>query len=938
MKKLMISLLALIFSASLAFGQIADPNAPLQNDPSVRFGKLENGLTYYIQHNEKPAERAEFYLVTNVGAIQETPAQDGLAHFLEHMALNGTKNLPGKMMLEYFQTQGVEFGRNINAGTGVEYTMYMLNNIPVTRQGIIDTALLIMHDYSAFVTNDPAEVEKERGVIIEEWRTRRTADWRMHEKELPYLYGDSKYATCTLIGSKENLETFDPIEIKKFYETWYRPDLQAVIVVGDIDVDAIESQLKTLFADIPARENPEPKVMHQIPNNDAPIVGVITDPEATNTQINVYFKEDVIPMEMRSLGAIYLTQIIQNLISGVINERLDDISKKADAPFLYAYMTYGLMTQTKDAFQGGLACKEGEGVTAFTALMTELEKVKRYGFTEAEYERAKTNLLRRLEMAKDNASTRQNAQLVNPLMINFLFGYPYMDPTYEYEVAKGYLSLLPLAQINAMIPQLFNFSQNAVVIYKAPEKEGLVHPTDAQLAEVIANVAKAEIAAPVEEAVMEPLVDPAALQGSPVKKEYEGQFGSIVWELQNGIKVIVKPTDFNKEEVIFNISNDGGRSLIATEDLPSFESNVFVLYSSTAGVSKFPATTLQKMLTGKMVSVAPFIESYSQGVDGMCSPKDFETLLQLTYLYYTAPRFSEEEFASSMNQLKAVVPNLVKQPNFQLQTELTKVLYGDNPRKFVISPEMLEKVSIPTMERVYKSLFSNAAGSIVRIVGNVNPEEIKPFVEKYIGSIPTEKKAPKWVDTKENIVKGEVNHTFPVEMTTPKTTVALVITADVENTLENSVTTSAINYILDLIYTESIREEEGGTYGVSSYGTISELPQNQYLLQIAFDTDPQKAPKLIELAKSGLQSLADNGPSEDFLSKAKENFLKNIPENHISNNYWNGKLGQFYKYGKDFDTDYEKVVKELTPEKIQKFIKGILGQNNFIEFVMVPKE
>ena len=937
MKKLFISLLALIFSASMAFGQIADPNAPLQNDPSVRYGKLENGLTYYIQHNEKPADRAEFYLVTSVGAIQESPAQDGLAHFLEHMALNGTKNLPGKMMLEYFQSKGVEFGRNINASTGVEQTMYMLNNIPVTSQGIIDTAMLIMHDYSAFVTNDPAEVEKERGVIVEEWRTRRTADWRMHEKELPYLYGDSKYGSCTLIGSKENLETFDPIEIKKFYETWYRPDLQALIVVGDIDVDAIENQIKTTFADIPARENPEPKVMHQIPDNETPVVGVITDPEARNTMINVYFKEDIVPMEMRSLGAIYLTQLLQDLISNVINERLGDISKRADAPFLGAYMRYGQMTQTKDAFFGGLACKEGEGVSAFTALMTELEKVKRYGFTEAEYERAKTNILRELEMDKDNASTRKNAELVNPLMINFLMGYPYMDPAYEYEVAQGYLSILPLAQVNAMMPQLLNFSKNAIIIYKAPEKEGLVHPTDAQLAEVISAVAAAEIEAPAQEEVMEPLVDAASLTGSPVKKEYAGQFGSTVWELKNGIKVVVKPTDFNKEEVLFNISNFGGRSLIATEDLPSFENNVFMLYNASAGISKFPQTTLQKMLTGKVVSVSPFIDPYTQGVDGMCSPKDFETLLQMTYLYYTAPRFSEEEFAASMNQLKAVVPNLVSQPNFKLQTELVKVIYGENPRRFVISPEMLDKVSVATIERVYKSLFSNAAGSVVRIVGNVNPEEIKPLVEKYIGSIPTGKKAPKWVDTKEELVKGHIHHHFDTQMTTPKSTVILVASADIKNTLQNTVVSSAVNYILDLIYTETIREEEGGTYGVSSMGSISELPKNKYVLQIAFDTDPEKAHKLIELAHAGLNSLAENGPSADYLAKAKENFLKNIPENHISNSYWKGQLGDYYRYGKDFDTEYEKVVKALTAEQVQAFVKEVLSQENFIEFIMRPE-
>jgi zinc protease len=309
----------------------------------------------------------------------------------------------------------------------------------------------------------------------------------------------------------------------------------------------------------------------------------------------------------------------------------------------------------------------------------------------------------------------------------------------------------------------------------------------------------------------------------------------------------------------------------------------------------------------------------------------------MTYLYYTAPRFSEEEFAASMNQLKAVVPNLVSQPNFKLQTELVKVIYGENPRRFVISPEMLDKVSVPTIERVYKSLFSNAAGSVVRIVGNVNPEEIKPLVEKYIGSIPTGKKAPKWVDTKEELVKGHIHHHFDTQMTTPKSTVILVASADMKNTLQNTVVSSAVNYILDLIYTETIREEEGGTYGVSSMGSISELPKNKYVLQIAFDTDPEKAHKLIELAHAGLNSLAENGPSADYLAKAKENFLKNIPENHISNSYWKGQLGDYYRYGKDFDTEYEKVVKALTAEQVQAFVKEVLSQENFIEFIMRPE-
>ncbi len=938
MKKFLLSISLFIFAFTAAFGQIADPSAPLQNDPNYRYGKLENGLTYYIRHNDKPAQRAEFYLITNVGAIQETPAQDGLAHFLEHMALNGTQNLPGKMMLDYFQTIGVEFGRNINASTGVEQTMYMLNNIPVTRQGIIDTALLIMHDYSAFVTNDPKEVEKERGVIIEEWRTRRNAEWRMMEKEFTYIFKGSKYAGCTIIGDKKNLETFHPEEIVKFYKTWYRPDLQAVIVTGDIDVDAIEAQIKTLFADIPARVNPEPKVMHQIPDNEEPIVAVITDPEASSTVISAYFKSDPLPMEYRSLGVSYLTDMVSGLISSMISERVSDISKQPNAPFLNAFVDVSSqICMTKDAFTAQVSCKEGEGISAFTALMTELHKVKKFGFTEAEYDRAKTNMLRGLERAKDNASSRKNGELVYPCIYNFFMGKPYLEPEYEYNVAKGYTSVIPLAQINQMVAQ-FDFSKNAVIVYKANEKEGLTHPTEAQLVEAMVAASNAEIQAPVEESINEPLVNESALKGSAVKKTTQGAFGTTVWTLKNGIKVIVKPTDYKKEEVLISMSNEGGLSNVLTEDLPSLDGNVFYFYNSNSGVSKFPETKLSKMLTGKSLSINPYISELEQGVSGSSSPKDLETFFQLLYLYYTEPRFVEEEFAPGMDQLKAVVPNVVKQPDFQFQTNLMKILYGDNPRKALISPEMLEKVKLTTLEKVYKGLFSNAAGSVVTIVGNVDLATLKPMVEKYVGSIPVGKKAPKWIDQKNYIAKGKIEHPFEVEMTTPKTRVGLVVDADMPYTLENIVISNAVNYILDLIYTETIREEEGGTYGVSSRGSLSPLPKNEYVLLIAFDTEDEKAPKLIQLAKDGLFGIAKNGVTADQLNKAKENSLKNLPENRINNNYWNGCISMLEKYGIDKDTEYANVVNGITAEKIQNFVKKALDQGNFIEAVMTPKK
>ena len=938
MKRIFTTVLSVIIAGAMAFGQmVADPNAPLQNDPEVRKGQLENGLTYYIRHNEKPADRADFWLVTNVGAIQETPAQSGLAHFLEHMALNGSKNFPGKSMIEYFQSIGVEFGRNINASTGVEQTMYMLNNVPLTRQGIIDTALLVMHDYSHFVTNDPVEIDKERGVIIEEWRTRRTADWRMFEKSLPYLYKGSKYADCNLIGSKENLETFPHEELVKFYKTWYRPDLQAVIVVGDVDVDAIESQIKSLFADIPAAENPEPKVMPLVPDNTEPIVGIITDPEASLTSVSLYLKYDPIPIEYRQTGMAYLVDLQNSIISSIINERLYDISQRPDAPFIQAYMYFGNFVDTKDAIQAGVISKEGEAVKAFTAFMTELERVKRYGFTDSEIERAKTNILSSLESAMNNAESRENDEFVYALANNFLENVPYMDPAYEYEVASAYLQFFNKQMLDQSTSQL-DFANNAVIIYNSIEKEGLAHPSEAELASVITAVAGSEIEAPVEETFDEPLVDPATLKGSTVRKTSEGAFGTTVWELGNGITVTLKPTDFEKDRIRVEVITPGGKSLIPDEDINAVEDNIFMLYTYQGGLAGFPQTTLDKMLTGKVVNKTISLGNMTHGVSGICAPKDIETLMQLIYLSYAEPRFEESEFEASMAQLRAIIPNLINQPNFVFQREVYEKLYGNNPRRQLISEKTLEDFDYATLEKDYRLLFGNAAGSDVIIVGNFNPDEIRPLVEKYIGSLPVAKKAHKAINRHDGVVEGTFSHDAKMAMTTPKVTVGIFMSGEMEFNLQNKVRMDALMYVLDLNYTETIREEEGGTYGVGAFGQFIPKPDNRFLFQITFDTNPEKAALLLVLAKEGFKSMAENGPTQEQLSKAKENFLKNITENRHQNSYWLTTIGDFINFGTDTDTEYENAVNSLTAEDIKDFAASILDQGNEITLTLGPEE
>ena len=926
-----------IFAAMNVFGQ-----NQLPNDPAVRKGTLENGLTYYIRHNDKPENRAEFYLATDVGAIQETPDQDGLAHFLEHMCFNGTKNFPGKGILEYLQSIGAEFGRNINASTGVEQTVYMLNNIPLVREGVIDTCLLILHDYSHFVTCDPEEIDKERGVIIEERRARRTADWRMHEKSLPYYYGDSKYSTCTLIGSQENLETFKPESLTSFYHTWYRPDMQAVIVVGDIDVDAVEEKIKSTFADIPAAENPQQKEAYKIPDNTEPVIGIITDPEATSTSIEILWKSEPMPEELNSTDMGMMMELIKQYVSTIMSERFNDITSKPDAPFLSAYMGIGELCETMEVTMGQVVARDGESIEAFKTYMTEAEKMKRYGFTDDEVSRAKDNILSYYEKKAQGASSRKNADFINDYVNNFFDNYPYMDPQAEYETAKLICSQINTAILNQIAAAIIT-DENMVIVYKAPQKEGLAHPTEADFTAALAEVKNSEIAQNETVDTSEPLLDASLLKGSQVKKEAQVTVGgktATEWTLKNGVKVVVLPTEYKKDQVIINLQKNGGRTLIATEDLASFDDNVFGLFLRNTGLSKFPGTTLSKMLAGKNVSVSPYISGIRHGISASSTPKDLETALQLMYLTVVEPRFDQEEFQTGIEQLKTLLPNILNTPDFKLQQEMVKTLYGGNPRQSVISMETIEKANLATIERVYREqLFKDMAGATVYIVGNVDLATLKPLVEKYIGSMPKGKKATQWQETGEHIVKGNVENHFNTAMETPKSTVLQVYTSYIPYTVKEEVMLDAAKYVLDMIYTETLREEEGGTYGAGVSTGMQKYPEERALIQVYFDTNPESADKLRELAVKGINGLMTDGPTDEQLTRTVENFKKNIPESRITNGWWLNALQMYCNYdGLDYDKEYEAAVNEISAENIQAALKAVLDQGNFIEVMMSPEK
>ena len=946
MKKLLILSFALVASLSLSAQQptreqmeayIAQmPKLP--NTDQVRIGHLDNGLTYYIRHNELPKGRAEFYLATDVGAIQEEyPSQDGLAHFLEHMCFNGTEHFPGKSILNYLRSIGAEFGRNINASTGFEETQYMLNNIPVERESVVDSCLMILADYSHFVLNEPAEIDAERGVIIEERRTRRTAQWRTMERSLPYYFGEgSQPALHTLIGLQEHLETFAPESLVSFYQKWYHPGNQAVVVVGDVNMDRTEAKIKEIFGAIPAKENPAPIPVVTIEDHAAPRVGIITDPETSAPTIELVWHSEAMPESINATAMGQAQEIIKMVLDMVMRERFNDITSKPTSPYLNgSFYISDLIYEDIEAVMAEVTLREDQLLEGFRAFYTELVRLQRHGITDAEFNRAKADIIAMLDTRAKKAETRKNPEFVRPILKNFFDKEPLMEPQDEKEMAEMMLGQLNSAMFSQAAAQLFT-PGNRVVIYSGPEKEGLATPSEEQLLKVIAEVEASEISAPEGEDIPEAFLDPAKLKGAKVKKAGTTVFGAAEWTLANGVKVIVYPTDLTKDQILLHLSKDGGRSLIPTEDLDSFDDNVLGLFQNNSGVSKFPGTVVAKMLTGKNVQMMPFIESFRHGISGHSTVKDLETAFQLMYLEFTDPRFDPEEWQNGMTQLSSVLPNFMNQPQYKLQEQMYKTIYGNNPRKQMLSMQTLEKAQLATVEKNFRKLFADAAGATLIVVGDVNPEALKPLVEKYVGSLPKGKKALKWVNPHEDMVSGQVENVFQVDMQTPKSTVLQVWNAKMDYTAQKEVALDAISYILDMRYTESLREEEGGTYGASAVCRIHRIPEGKALIQVYFDCKPELCDKLRQLAVQGIKDMAQNGPTEEEVNMAKLNLQKNLPEDRQRNNYWRNAILDFVQYQQNIDADTEAAISSLSKENIQATLQEIVAAGNFIDLVMKP--
>lgn len=941
MKRFFITLAAFALTAGMALAQTPEQTAQqamakLPNDPAVRVGHLENGLTYYIRHNELPAKRAEFYLATNVGAIQETPDQDGLAHFLEHMCFNGTAHFPDKGILDYLRSIGAEFGANVNASTGFEETQYMLNNIPVERPTVVDTCLMILCDYAHFVNNDPVEIDKERGVIIEERRQRRNAQWRTMEQSFHYYFKGTKMENCTLIGRQESLETFKPESLHNFYASWYHPDMQAVIVVGDVDVDRTEAKIREIFSVIPKCENPQPKEHLSVPDHAEPIVGIITDPERTNPSIEMAWHSEATPEAYNATIVGQMEDIIKTLIQLVMQERFADIVSKPDSPYLGGNFSFSsLVYEDIDAVIGQVALKEDNMLGGLKDFYTELERMKRFGFGEDEVDRAKKQIETALENAVKKAETRRNSEFISPLISNFFDQEPFMEPEVEQEVVNQILAQVN-AQVLSMVASQLLTEENFVAVYVGPEKEGIATPTEEEILAAIAEVKAFDIQPLEGEEIASEFLNPALLKGAKSKKAKDTLYGAKEWMLGNGVKVVFLQTDYKKDQILFDLYKDGGKSLIPDEDIVSFDGDIISLFKSNSGVAGFSGTQLAKMLTGKTVAINPYLNSLDHGIEGQANQKDLETALQLVYLFFTEPRFDQDEYDNGINQLKAILPNIDTNPNYKISKEFNKVLYNDSPRHRLISMDIIDDANLETLEKYYRMLFNDAAGATFVVVGDIDIDTLKPLVEKYIGSLPKGRKALKWADDGVRIPRGRIKDILNVDMQTPLSTVAQVYTAYLPYTAERRAALDAIAYILDIRYTNTLREDEGGTYSASVNASYSRRPEERVLLRVEFGARPSLCDKLRGLAVEGIRELAENGPTDEEVNQAVQNLRKNLPERRQNNSYWQSALESFLRYGRDVDADNEAAINGLTKEKMQTALQEVLAQDNFIEVVMKP--
>ena len=934
MKKLLLNI-ALLCAAMMVSAQEAPEKLPM--DPEVRYGKLDNGLTYYIRHNEQPKQRAEFHIAQAVGAILEEDHQNGLAHFLEHMAFNGTQHFPGKGIINYFESVGVNFGGNINAYTSIDETVYRLSDVPTYREGIVDSALLVMHDWSCGLLLLDEEIDAERGVILEEWRTGRTANRRIWKKLNELMYPGTQYAKRDVIGDTAVINNFEYQALRDYYHKWYGPDNQAIIVVGDIDVNAIEAKIKALWKDVPRRKNFGERPIYTVNHNDKPLVAIVTDPEAQESRIMMEYKFDQLPDVFKGTAQEYMLNLIRDLACDILNNRFSDLVLNPNASFAGAFCHYGETAKKMDAFQVTMVPKAGRETEAYNDLIFQLEKMRRYGFTNAELERVKNDKMTAIQQAYNERNTRKNISIARECIRHFENGESMPGAEWEYEFVQATLPLVNLEAVNSVGQSLIH--ANPTVAIAGPEKEGIQIPSEEAILATLAGQTELAIEAPVEEVIDSELVKKAPKKGAIKTFAKNEGFGFTEWTLKNGIKVVIKPTDFKSDEILMQAFSKGGKTQVATEDLPSAELATTIV--SMSGIGRFTAPQLEKALSGKTVSVSPEIAENIERINGSSSVKDLETMLQLTYLYFTAPRRDEEAYQTTLALLRNQLSNRDKNPKAAFSDSVQMMSSNHSERTLLFNNELLDKASLDKALEIYKARFANPADFTFIFVGNINPNDpkVRDMICQWLGGLKTKKTREEVIDHHVTVALGMQKNYFSRKMETTTASNRIQYTSyDMPYTMANDLNMEMIGRILSTRYLESIREREGGSYGVGTYGYMTQLPTPRAGLLMQFDTDPKKQERLMEIIHEEIQTIIENGPLESDLQKEKESMLKDFQEDLENNKYWTSALYQYYMYGINNIRDYKPAVEAITGQTVQETLKKLVSSGNVFEVVMFPEK
>ena len=937
MKHLFRSLLVIALIVCCNFQQaLAQQQPPIPVDPNVRIGKLDNGLTYYLRKNNLPANRADFYIAQKVGSIQEEENQRGLAHFLEHMCFNGTTHFPGDALKQYLERIGVKFGENLNAYTSVDETVYNISNVPVNTPGAVDSCLLILHDWSNDLTLDPKEIDKERGVINEEWRTRMSAMQRFQEKLLPAMFAGTKYATCFPIGTMDVVMNFKPQTLRDYYEKWYRPDLQGIVVVGDIDVDAVEAQIKKLFADVPAQPNAAKREYYPVNDNKEPIVLIARDKEQPHIQAIVFNKHKATPNSEKDKIGYLVENYATNLINNMLNARLNELLQEANPPYIYAGSYDGdfFVAKTKQAFTGIVVCKEDAVESGIATLLREMERARRFGFTASEYQRARAEYLRNLESAYNERDKRKNDEYINEYVRHFLDNEPIPGIENEYGIISQIAPSIPVEPLNMMMQTLVTDTNQVVAIF-GPEKENLKMPTEDAIKKILHDVKAEELAPYVDKVSDEPLMKETPKGGKIISEQKDDVFGTTMLTLSNGVKVIIKKTDFKADEIIMKGVSLGGSSLFPDSEIININGLDAV---SVGGLGNFSTVDLEKILAGKRASVGYGIGDKTESVNGYCSPKDFETMMQLTYLTFTAPRRDDDAFASYKNRNKAAWLNQEMNPMTAFGDSVTYALRMGHPRTLRIKSDMVDKMDYNKILAMYQDRFKDASDFTFIFVGNVDIEEMKPLIAEYLGALPSINRKESFKDNKIEYRKGVYKNEFIREQETAKASNFVCFTGTCKYDLKNTILMDMTCQVMDLVYTEKVREDEGGTYSVYVGGNLSKYPKEIAGLQVIFDTAPSKREKLMKIIFAEIEHIAKEGPSETNLNKVKEFMLKKHTEDLKENSYWMGSIDEYLFTGMNPVKDYEQMVNSITAKDIQKFADDLFKQKNEVEVSMISPE